>query len=73
MVRPIRKRFLRGQPGAYYFKPQGIPLRNLEEVVLEADEFEALRLHDYCNLNQIDASGQMEISQPTTSALSAFR
>lgn len=65
MVRPVGKRFLTGTPGSYYFKPRGIPLRMLEEIVLNADEFEAIRLHDYLNLNQIDAASSMQISQPT--------
>ena len=65
MVRPIKPRFLRGNPKVSYFKPQGIPLRNLEEVILESDEFEAIKLHDCDNLNQTDAAQAMHISQPT--------
>jgi len=65
MVRPKKKRFLRCSPGSYYFKPQGIPLRMLQEVVLQKDEFEAIKLHDCDNLNQIDAASKMNISQPT--------
>jgi uncharacterized protein len=49
----------------FYFKPQGVPLRCLEEVVLEADEFEAIMLYDYQGLNQIEAAGRMHVSQPT--------
>jgi uncharacterized protein len=37
----------------------------LEEVVLEADEFEAIMLYDYQGLNQIEAAGRMHVSQPT--------
>ena len=69
MVRPKKKRFLRCSPGSYYFKPQGIPLRMLQEVVLQKDEFEAIKLHDCDNLNQIDAASKMNISQPTLSRL----
>ena len=65
MVRPIKPRFLRGEPKVLYFKPRGIPLRDLEEVVLEPDEFEALKLHDCDGLNQTDAAQRMHISQPT--------
>jgi uncharacterized protein len=65
MVRPIKPRFLRGNPRISYFKPQGMPLRNLEEVILGADEFEAIKLHDSDNLNQTDAAKKMQISQPT--------
>jgi len=65
MVRPIKPRLLRGSPKTFYFKPRGIPLAVLEEIVLEPDEFEALKLHDCDNLNQITAAKKMHISQPT--------
>jgi predicted DNA-binding protein (UPF0251 family) len=65
MVRPHKKRFLRGNPKVYFFKPQGIPLRTLEEIALQADEFEAIKLHDCDNLNQTEAAQSMKISQPT--------
>ncbi|MFC1845725.1 DUF134 domain-containing protein [Candidatus Dependentiae bacterium] len=65
MVRAIKPRFLQGNPKVLYFKPRGIPMRCLEEVVLLPDEFEALKLHDVDNLKQEDAAKQMQISQPT--------
>ena len=65
MVRPVKPRFLRGNPKITYFKPQGIPLRLLDEVILQSDEFEAIKLHDYDNFNQTDAACAMQISQPT--------
>jgi len=65
MVRPLKKRFLTGKPKAHYYKPQGVPLMVLEEVILKPDEFEALKLHGCDNLNQIDAAKKMHISQPT--------
>jgi len=49
----------------HYFKPQGIPLRHLEEIVLLPDELEALKLHDVDGLEQIEAAKKMKISQPT--------
>jgi len=52
-------------PGVYYFKPQGIPLRLLEEVVLMSDEVEALKLYEVDNLEQKEAANKMKISQPT--------
>jgi predicted DNA-binding protein (UPF0251 family) len=54
-----------GEPGFTYFKPQGVPMRDLEEVVLTVDEYEALRLSDIKGLSQDDAAGKMGISQPT--------
>lgn len=65
MVRPRIPRRLRFRPGVYYFKPRGVPLRALDEVVLAADEVEALKLHDVDCLDQIEAAKKMNISQPT--------
>ncbi len=65
MSRPRRPRCLRFKPNIYYFKPQGIPLRMLEEVVLLPDELEALKLYDVDGLEQIMAAKKMKISQPT--------
>jgi len=56
---------MRFNPNITYFKPQGIPLKMLEEVVLERDELEALKLHDVDNLEQKKAAERMKISQPT--------
>ena len=58
-------RCVRFNPDVYYFKPQGIPLRMLEEVVLRIDELEALKLYDVDGLEQIKAAEKMKISQPT--------
>jgi predicted DNA-binding protein (UPF0251 family) len=65
MPRPRIPRCLRFKPNVYYFKPQGIPLRDLEEIVLLPDELEALKLHEIDGFEQIEASGKMKISQPT--------
>jgi len=65
MTRPRKIRRLRFSPSVYYYKPRGIPLSGLDEVVLERDELEALKLHDVDELEQIDAAKKMEISQPT--------
>lgn len=40
-------------------------MRSLDEVVLEHDEVEALKLHDVDGLDQVDAAKKMNISQPT--------
>lgn len=65
MPRPRIPRCVRFNPDVYYFKPQGIPLRMLEEVVLRADELEALKLYDVDGLEQTKAAEKMKISQPT--------
>jgi predicted DNA-binding protein (UPF0251 family) len=58
-------RCVRFSPDVIYFKPQGIPLRMLEEVILRADELEALKLYDVDGLEQTKAAEKMKISQPT--------
>jgi len=65
MPRPRIPRCMRFNPNVYYFKPQGIPLRELEEVVLLPDELEALKLYEVDGLEQTKAAKKMEISQPT--------
>ncbi|MBT5016799.1 DUF134 domain-containing protein [Candidatus Peregrinibacteria bacterium] len=65
MPRPRRRRRIRGNPNATYFKPSGIPKCELEIVPLAMDEFEAIRLKDFQELNQKTAAQKMNISQPT--------
>jgi len=56
-------------PGSMVIKPAGIPTKNLEKIVLELDELEALRLCDYEGLSQAEAGGQMAISRGTIQRL----
>lgn len=65
MVRPRIPRIIDFEPGTTYFKPAGIPLRVLEEVVLSFEEAEALRLKDVEGYAQTKAAKKMHISQPT--------
>lgn len=51
------------------FKPVGIPGFDLDEVKLELDEFEAIRLCDYEDKNQIQASEAMDVSRATIQRL----
>jgi len=55
MSHPPKLRCVRHLPGAAYFKPRGIPMTELEEVVLALDELEALRLVDFEALSQEQA------------------
>jgi len=64
-MRPKIKRFLRFKPNVYYFKPRGVPLRVLEEIVLLPDELEALKLYEIDGLDQKLAAKKMKVSQPT--------
>ncbi len=65
MPRPRLRKNIRFKPRAFYFKPRGIPMRELEEVVLTMEEMEALRLKDYKNLDQVTAAEKMKTSQST--------
>lgn len=63
--RPSSCRLVSGTPGAVFFKPAGIPTRELTEVVMSLDEFEAIRLADREGLYQEEAAGRMGISRTT--------
>jgi len=65
MPRPRNRRRVRGNPNSTYFKPAGIPKFELEESILEMEEFEAIRLKDFLGLGQEECAKQMNISQPT--------
>lgn len=51
------------------FKPQGIPMSELEIIDLEVDEIEVLRLCDYEQKSQIEAAEIMQISRGTIQRL----
>ena len=65
MPRPVIPRRIGFQPGATYFKPAGVPLMGLEEVILSFEELEALRLKEISGLGQSKAAKEMNVSQPT--------
>lgn len=65
MPRPRLNRRIRFEPGVSYFKPQGVPLRELSEVELTLEELEALRLKNILDLDQNEASAKMNTSQST--------
>ncbi|HHY40300.1 MAG TPA: DUF134 domain-containing protein [Syntrophaceticus sp.] len=52
-------------PPATYYKPAGIPLRELDEVKLTVEEFEALRLKDLEGLEQIECAEKMGVARTT--------
>jgi len=64
-MRPTKKRTIGFDPEITYFKPRAVPLANLKEVSLEADELEALRLCELKKLEQTKAAKRMKISQST--------
>ena len=65
MARPRNCRRVGFMPGSNYFKPRGIPLSMLEEIILTVDEFEALRLADLESLYQEQAAEKMNVSRQT--------
>lgn len=65
MGRPKKCRKIDCTPSAYYFKPRGIPLVNLEEICLSLDELEAVRLADLEGLYHEDAAASMNVSRAT--------
>jgi len=64
-MRPRKLRHICFEPGVRFFKPQGVPMRELEVIELDDEELEALRLKNIENLDQIDAAGKMKTSQST--------
>jgi len=69
MPRPMKCRRIYSEPAITYFKPAGVPVKELEEVILTKDELEAVRLKDREGLEQEAAAAKMGISQPTFSRL----
>jgi uncharacterized protein len=67
--RPCCCRRVAGTPQASIFKPAGIPRREIEEIVMTLDEFEAVRLADLGGLYQEEAAEQMNVSRPTFSRI----
>lgn len=65
MARPMICRKVSCDVTAKYFKPQGIPMRDLDEIAMELDEIEAIRLADLEGLYQVDAAARMGVSRQT--------
>jgi predicted DNA-binding protein (UPF0251 family) len=65
MPRPRCPRCIEGNPEVRTFKPIGIPLRQLEEISLAPDEWEAIRLADVEGLYRADAADRMDVSRQT--------
>ena len=65
MSRPKKCRILRSSPEVIYFKPVGIPRRELETEIIDHDEYEAFKLTAYDKLLQEEGAKRMEISRPT--------
>ena len=65
MTRPRLCRKISFNPNVTYFKPRGIPLRDLEVIKLTLEEAETLRLKNIENLEQTECAKKMKTSQST--------
>jgi predicted DNA-binding protein (UPF0251 family) len=69
MVRPKKTRFIGGNPIYKIFKPAGVRTDELGTVEMTLDEFEALRLVDFEQMDHLEASTLIGVSRPTLTRL----
>jgi predicted DNA-binding protein (UPF0251 family) len=69
MPRPKNERIVHEPPLFTEFKPAGVPGKDLKEMLLSLDEFEAMRLADYLGMSHEEAADEMGISRSTFSRL----
>ena len=65
MPKPKKERRVQLPPPASFYKPQGIPLSQLQQVILNVEEYEAIRLVDHVGMDQENAAVKLGISRPT--------
>lgn len=63
--RPRIHRVVEGEPMHSVFKPAGMPMAALEEIVLTVEQFEAIRLKDLEGLEQEECAELMHVSRST--------
>ena len=64
-MRPTKDRHVDQLPPVAQFKPVGVPMYAVDEIVISVEEMEAIRLADMEGLDQGPAAEQMVISRPT--------
>ncbi|MCK9375139.1 MAG: DUF134 domain-containing protein [Syntrophobacterales bacterium] len=69
MGRPKKCRWVETEPGITFFKPRGIPLRSLQQIVITVDELEAMRLADFLEMTQEEVAQRMQVSRPTVTRM----
>ena len=69
MPRPRKHRCCRRYQADRVYKPQGIPMRDIEVSALSLDQFEALRLCDYERMEQEEAGQVLGVSRGTVQRL----
>ena len=65
MARPPKHRTVHYRPRVTLYKPQGIPRRFLQTVVLTMDQLEALRLADREGHSHEEAAARLNVSRST--------
>lgn len=71
MPRPRNCKRVACDPSWVYFKPRGVPLRDLDEEIVPVEELEAFRLVDLEDLSQEETASRMGVSQPSVNRLVA--
>jgi len=64
-ARPVLDKIVNTIPLFVYFKPHGVLLGKLDEIILTLEEIEALNLKDRQDLDQKNAAKEMGISRST--------
>jgi len=59
------RRNINFQPQSVFFKPRGVPMADLDIIVLTHEEMEALKLRNINGLDQTEAAVKMNTSQST--------
>lgn len=65
MARPKKFRRVEFFPESTYFVPWGKPKCEIDEIVLNVEELEAMRLKDIHELNQEECAEKMQVSRQT--------
>jgi uncharacterized protein len=65
MPRPRKCRKIGKYQGAYFYKPQGVPMSQLQIIELSREEVESLRLKNVLGFEQIQCAKKMHTSQST--------
>jgi predicted DNA-binding protein (UPF0251 family) len=69
MPKPKKERHVEYPPYVVHFKPVGIPMSQLDSIILNLDEYEAIRLADLESMKHNEASENMNVSRPTFTRL----
>ncbi len=69
MPRNKKQRMVHRPPLFTSYKPTGIRTSELEQIPLSLDEYEAIKLADYMEMDHAEAALEMEISRSTFSRL----